>query len=103
MERVVGSDTSVYIGSFTKEFETILAKDSQMHEKYMATGTGTSMLANRLSWFYDLKGPSLALDTACSSSLNAVHLACQSLRNKESSLVCDEVIAILLQQIFDMD
>ena len=45
------------------------------------------MLANRLSWFFDLTGPSLNIDTACSSSLMALHVACQALRNRESSMV----------------
>ena len=58
-----------------------------MNLKYIATGTGTAMLSNRLSWFYDFKGPSITLDTACSSSLNACHLACSSLRNKEANMV----------------
>ncbi|KAL4914815.1 thiolase-like protein [Aspergillus aurantiobrunneus] len=48
------------------------------------SGTSRAMLANRISWFYDLRGPSFALDTACSSSLYALHLACQSLQAGET-------------------
>ena len=58
-----------------------------MAAKYKATGTALSMLANQLSWFFDFKGASIALDSACSSSLNALHLACQSLRCGDSSMV----------------
>jgi len=58
-----------------------------MEANYKATGTALAMVANRLSWYYDFTGPSIALDTACSSSLNALHLACQSLRCGESTMV----------------
>ena len=53
---------------------------------YSVTGSALSVTANRLSYLFDLKGPSIAIDTACSSSLTAVHLACQSIKNKESSI-----------------
>lgn len=53
---------------------------------YSATGTSVSLASNRLSWFYDLKGPSLTVDTACSSSLTAFHLGCQSLRTGEAEM-----------------
>ena len=46
-----------------------------------------AMLANRVSWFFDLKGPSLNLDSACSSSMMALDLACQGLWNHNSSMV----------------
>jgi acyl transferase domain-containing protein len=52
---------------------------------YAATGNGQSMLSNRVSWFFDLRGPSFTIDTACSSSLYAIHLACQSLRAGETT------------------
>jgi acyl transferase domain-containing protein len=64
-----------------------MLRDPEMQKPYIATGVGTAMLANRLSWFYDLRGQSMQLDTACSSSLNALHLACQGLRNRESEMV----------------
>lgn len=43
------------------------------------------MSSNRISYFYDLHGPSLTVDTGCSTTLTALHLACQGLRNRESS------------------
>lgn len=48
-------------------------------------GCAYAMQSNRLSHFFDLRGPSFTADTACSSSLVALHLACQSLRTGESS------------------
>ena len=45
-----------------------------------------SLASNRLSWFYNLRGPSLTVDTACSSSLTAFHLACQSIRTGEAEM-----------------
>lgn len=86
MKEVVGSDTSVFMGSFCRDWTDILNRDVETLPFYQATGTGQALLANRLSYFYDLKGPSLSLDTACSSSLVAVHLACQSLRTGESKM-----------------
>ncbi|KAG9235236.1 hypothetical protein BJ875DRAFT_399470 [Amylocarpus encephaloides] len=83
---LVGTKTSVYVGSMGKDYERILQKDPQLEAKYLGIGTGTTMLANRLSWFYDLRGPSFTLDTACSSGLNALHLAVQSIRARESDL-----------------
>ncbi|RKL31435.1 Asperfuranone polyketide synthase afoG [Fusarium proliferatum] len=75
MNKVLGTNTGVFIGCFTREYEAIMFKETEIQQRYFATGTGTTMLANRLSYFYDLHGPSINLDTACSSSLNACHLA----------------------------
>ena len=87
MEKVAGSRTSVHIGSFTRDYSMILHKDPELPTKYSLTSLEASMLANRISWFYDLVGPSVTLDTACSSSLMALHMACQSLRDGESTMV----------------
>ena len=88
MERVAGSNTAVYVGASTRDYEILLARDPETPVKYTGTGIGTSLLANRVSWFYDFRGPSISLDTACSSSLSALHLACQGLRSRESDMVC---------------
>ena len=86
-ESMVGSRTCVYVGTSSRDYEALLLRDPESPAKYIGTGIGTSMLANRVSWFYDLKGSSVALDTACSSSLTALHLACQNLRSHDATMV----------------
>jgi zearalenone synthase (highly reducing iterative type I polyketide synthase) len=86
IENLVGSDTSCYVGCFTRDYHEMLMRDAETSPMYAGTGTGFSLLSNRLSWFYDFRGPSITLDTACSSSLVGFHLACQSLRTGESRL-----------------
>ncbi|RAH59477.1 polyketide synthase [Aspergillus piperis CBS 112811] len=86
IESVSGSKMAVYTGTFGHDYQRLQAKDLMTIPKGHATGTGANMLPNRISWFYDLKGPSSHVDTACSSSLMALHLACQSIWNGESSM-----------------
>lgn len=81
IEDVKGSRTSVHTGCFTNDYLQQMLKDSQRLPPYAAVGGTQSMLANRLSWFYDLRGPSLNLDSACSSSAVAVDLSCQLLHS----------------------
>ncbi|PYI36630.1 polyketide synthase [Aspergillus indologenus CBS 114.80] len=85
MESLPGSATGVYSGCMTNDYELLSTRDIMDMPHNSATGNGRTMLANRLSWFFDLRGPSIMLDTACSSSLNALHLATQALRAGECS------------------
>lgn len=86
IEDVAGSKASVHIGCFTSDYATMQFRDAQNIPKYNSLGTAGAMLANRISWFYDLHGQSMYIDTACSSSLVALALACQGLASGESDL-----------------
>ncbi|KAF2807319.1 ketoacyl-synt-domain-containing protein [Mytilinidion resinicola] len=86
LKSVAGSKTGVYIGCFSDDHRILTLKDPERLSKYAGTGTEMSILANRLSWWFDFKGPSFNIDNACASGLTAFHLACQSLRNGETSM-----------------
>ncbi|KAL9616313.1 MAG: hypothetical protein Q9160_008808 [Pyrenula sp. 1 TL-2023] len=86
LDQAVGSRTSVFVGSFCGDYTDILMRDPENVPMYQATSSGHSraVIANRLSYFFDLRGPSATVDTACSSSLVALHMGCQSIRTGES-------------------
>ena len=63
-----------------------MTKDLAHYPKYAISGVGNSILSNRVSYFYDLHGPSLTIDTACSSSLVCLHLGNKSLQDRESDI-----------------
>nr|ALQ32758.1 putative polyketide synthase [Fusarium aywerte] len=85
-EDVDGSDAAVYVGSFVKDYEQVCLRDPDWQPQYAATGNGIAIMANRISYFFNLHGPSMTIDTGCSGSLVSVHLAAQSLRTRETSL-----------------
>src|SRR6185437_5540608 len=79
--------TGVFLGVSTDDYKArFLAGEPAAVDPRMATGTANSVAAGRLSYMFDLTGPSLVVDTACSSSLVAVHLACRSLRAGECAM-----------------
>lgn len=90
IEGMRGSDTGVYVGVMGGDYEQMLLRDLQVAPTYFATGTARSILSNRISYFFDWRGPSVTIDTACSSSLVAVHMAVQALRAGDSrvALAC---------------
>ncbi|CAF2127113.1 unnamed protein product, partial [Rotaria magnacalcarata] len=85
-ETIRGTNTGVFIGVGYSEYWSLKMSDIRQMNSHLLTGNIVSMIANRISFYYDLKGPSFTLDTACSSSLTAFHLACQSLWNKETTM-----------------
>jgi polyketide synthase 13 len=82
-----GSSVGVYIGSTTNDYSFLSVADPTTVHPYAITGTASSIIANRVSYFYDFRGPSMAIDTACSSSLVAIHEGVKSLRTKETDVV----------------
>ncbi|KAI4608824.1 Type I Iterative PKS [Alternaria metachromatica] len=86
-ETLAGSQTAVFAASMSDDYSRILARDPDEAPTNTATGTSPSILANRLSWYFDFKGPSIQLNTACSTSMIAMDLACHSLRSGQSSMV----------------
>ncbi len=65
-------------------------------DAYTSTGAAHSVLANRLSYLLDLRGPSVSVDTACSSSLVAIHMACESLRSGKSEMAVAGGVSLML-------
>ncbi|HEY3995782.1 MAG TPA: beta-ketoacyl synthase N-terminal-like domain-containing protein, partial [Mycobacterium sp.] len=84
-----GEAVGVYVGFSNNDYQFLAVSDPTVAHPYAITGTASSIIANRVSYFYDFRGPSIALDTACSSSLVATHQAVQALRNGE----CDVAVA----------
>ncbi|CAF9930981.1 MAG: hypothetical protein ALECFALPRED_004772 [Alectoria fallacina] len=90
LDDFTGTDTAVFAGMEGCEYHTIAARDLDATPRYLATGTPTCMAANRISYFFDLSGPSLSVDTACSSAMVALHQAVRTLQHGDSkmAIVC---------------
>ncbi|KAL9609347.1 MAG: hypothetical protein Q9167_005871 [Letrouitia subvulpina] len=89
-EAISGHQTGVFVGASEVDYTLLMHKDVLDIPVYQSTGCSTNMVSNRISYVFNLKGPSLTIDTACSSALTALHIACQSLRSGESTeaIVC---------------
>jgi polyketide synthase 13 len=84
-----GEAVGVYVGTSVADYTFLAMSDPTVAHPYAITGNASSIVANRVSYFFDFHGPSVAVDTACSSSLVATHQAVQALRSGE----CDVAVA----------
>ncbi|KAG6325504.1 Type I Iterative PKS [Claviceps purpurea] len=82
---LAGKDIGVFIGSGQHEYSGRLVDDQHSSNPFTATGVAPCMIANRISYFFDIDGPSVALDAACASSVYAAHQAVSALHNGECS------------------
>ncbi|CAK7211446.1 Type I Iterative PKS [Sporothrix curviconia] len=96
LPQLTGKDVAVYVGAMTADFDSISQRDDLTTSPYYATGNARSILSNRISYFYDFRGPSVTLDTACSSSLVALHQAILSLRAGDCSAACVAGVNLML-------
>lgn len=94
--KLAGCGAGVYIGASGSDYANARSGDPAGGDAYFMTGTTSSILANRLSYIFDLHGPSFTVDTACSSSLVALHLACEALRSGEVSAAIVGGVNLLL-------
>ena len=97
-DKLAGSSTGVFVGGFT--LDSLILQSSALNRtkltSHSPTGSSMTMLANRLSYCFDFRGPSMSVDTACSGSLVAFHLACQSLRQGECALALAGGVNVML-------
>ncbi|WP_349268771.1 phthiocerol synthesis polyketide synthase type I PpsA [Mycolicibacterium parafortuitum] len=90
------TQTGVFVGACLGEYGVMASKELGEVNAYSGTGGALSIIANRVSYYYDLRGPSVTVDTACSSSLVAIHLACQSLRTGDSDVALAGGVNVIL-------
>ncbi|MCX5209942.1 SDR family NAD(P)-dependent oxidoreductase [Kitasatospora sp. NBC_00240] len=83
---LAGRAAGVFVGSIASDYATLVAQAPEAVTRHSLTGLNRGIIANRVSYALDLRGPSLTVDSAQSSSLVAVHLALESLRSGESEL-----------------
>ena len=95
-QRIAGSQAGVFVGISLSDYAALQRDEPNQVDPYVMSGSALSNAANRISYVFDLHGPSFAVDTACSSSLVAVHEACVSLWRGESSLAIAAGVSALL-------
>lgn len=95
---LAGEDTAVYVGVSSHGYSSLQQRRPRTLNAYTMSGSASCNTANRVSYVFDLRGPSLAVDTACSSTLSAVHKACEAVRSGRSSLALAGGVNVLLDR-----
>ncbi|WP_018024972.1 polyketide synthase Pks13 [Corynebacterium ulceribovis] len=90
-----GEPVGVFMGSTNNDYGMLISGDPEHAHPYALTGNSTAIIANRLNYAFDFRGPSVAVDTACSSSLVAIHQAAQALRMQEAEVAVAGGVNIL--------
>ncbi|KAI0432409.1 putative polyketide synthase [Xylaria sp. FL1042] len=86
LSQVMGSQTSVFAGVFTHDYQEGIIRDEDRLPRFNVVGTWSPMSSNRISHFFDFRGASMTLETGCSTTLVALHQAIQTLRNREADM-----------------
>lgn len=102
-----GKPVGVFMGNTNNDYGMLISADPAEAHPYALTGNSSSIIANRVSYAFDFRGPSVAMDTACSSSLVAIHQAVRSLRDGDSevavaggvNLLCSPFAAVAFSEL----
>ena len=94
--RLAGMAVGVYVGGSAWDYTTLHAGDPSVMDAYSMTGATLCSLSNRISYAFDLRGPSFTVDTACSSSLVALHQACEAIRAGQAPMALVGGVNLLL-------
>jgi phthiocerol/phenolphthiocerol synthesis type-I polyketide synthase C len=94
--RLAGAAVGVYVGGSAWDYTTLHAGDHSVMDAYSMTGATLCSLSNRVSYAFDLRGPSFTVDTACSSSLVALHQACEAIRAGQAPMALVGGVNLLL-------
>ncbi len=97
-EQLATSKCGVFVGAATGDYMDF-SKEKNL-EASAFWGNASSILASRISYYLDLKGPALAVDTACSSSLVAMHMGCKSLQQRESDIIISGGVSVFITPEF---
>ncbi|KAA3617210.1 MAG: SDR family NAD(P)-dependent oxidoreductase [Calditrichaeota bacterium] len=95
-EKIRGSNTGVFVGIGNYDYSHFNHGKLDKANMYSGTGNAICITANRISYLFDLRGPSVAMDTACSSSLVSTHLACKSLQRGETEMAVAGGVNLIL-------
>ena len=86
LSQVMGSQTSVFAGVFTHDYQEGIIRDEDRLPRFNVVGTWSPMSSNRISHFFDFRGASMTLETGCSTTLVALHQAVRTLHNREADM-----------------
>ncbi len=92
---ISGMKCGVFVGACVSDYTDLLAEVGLQNSAHALTGLSPAILAARISYFLNLKGPSLVIDTACSSSLVAIHEACESILSGQSDIALAGGVALM--------
>lgn len=93
---LAGTRTGLFVGASTREYLDLMGASDMRLDGYSASGTSHAILANRVSYLLDLRGPSAPIDTACSSSLVALHRAIESIHTGSCEMAIVGGVQVML-------
>ena len=94
--RLAGEPVGVFVGGSSWDYQNVHVGDMSTSDAYSMIGVTLCTLSNRISYAFDLRGPSFTVDTACSSSLVALHQACEALRGGQVGMALVGGVSLLL-------